>query len=120
MAVLVFRIQREAAMHEKEQIVWIPLADWLMIAATLAVLLLAILPLVTVGWSAVNKLASGACAAGSILVAGYVLAILAHYRLVFGTRRTGPRTNPEPAERFLVWLTMMLAALTFAGVLLLM
>jgi hypothetical protein len=116
---LSFRIQRELQMQEKEEICWIPKADWLLVAATLVALLLVILPIVALSWAAVNRLAAAACAASTIMIAGYVPSILAHYRLIFGRNRTGPRDNPEPSERFLIWLTALLAVLGFGSVLVL-
>lgn len=34
-----------------------------------------------------------------VLTFSYVPTILAHYRLILGGRRRGPRKNPEPPER---------------------
>jgi hypothetical protein len=119
-AMLFFRIQRELQMGREGEIVWIPVADWLLVCATLVSLLLVILPLVALSPAAgvLNRLPQAACAASSILVAGYILSILAHYRLLFGRKRTGPRYNPEPAERVLVFTTAALAAAVFAIILL--
>jgi hypothetical protein len=36
---------------------------------------------------------------------GYIFAILAHYRFLLGKERKGPRTNPEPAEKFVIIIT---------------
>jgi len=44
---LYFRIERELRMRKKEEIVWLPAADWLLVGATLVSLLLVIVPLVT-------------------------------------------------------------------------
>ena len=38
----------------------------------------------------------------------HVLAILAHYRLLFGRERRGERTNPEPTERWIVISTAVI------------
>lgn len=118
-AMLFFRIQRELHMGERDETVWIPQADWLLIAATLISIVLVILPLVSIDLrdSAVAKVPYSACAASSVLLAGYVLSILAHYRLLFGRKRSGPRDNPEPAERVLVVLTVVIAVPVFAAVL---
>jgi hypothetical protein len=118
-AMLFFRIQRELHMGERDETVWIPQADWLLIAATLISIVLVILPLVSLDLrgSKVAKLPYSACAASSVLLAGYVLSILAHYRLLFGRKRSGPRDNPEPAERRLVVLTSVIAMAVFVAVL---
>jgi hypothetical protein len=90
------------------------------VCATLVSLLLVILPLVAVTASAgiLHRLPAAACSASSVLVAGYILSILAHYRLLFGRKRAGPRSNPEPAEKVLVLMTGALAAALFAVILL--
>lgn len=116
-AMLFFRLQRENDMRQKGEPVWLPRADWLLVAATTLCLLLVIVPL-----TAFSGLRLPAAAAGSsaILVAGYVFAIMAHYRIFFvreglfwGSLREGPRHNPEPSERILVWITTSLAVLFF-------
>lgn len=114
-AMLFFRIQRELQMHEKDETVWIPSADWLLISATLISLLFVILPIVAISKDTMlaHKIAASACSASSILVAGYIFSILAHYRLLFGRNKGGPRDNPEPAERILVRLTIIIAAIVF-------
>ena len=113
-----FRIQRELHMGARNETVWIPQADWLLIAATLISIVLVILPLVSLNLrdSPVGKVPYSACAASSVLLAGYVLSILAHYRLLFGRKRSGPRDNPEPAERVLVISTVIIAVAVFAAV----
>jgi len=63
-----------------------------------------------------KALASAACAGGVILQVGYVPAILAHYRIVFGAKRTGPREKGEPIERLFVWLAFAAALAVFAAV----
>ena len=99
-AILIFRIQRELHMGEQGERVWIPLADWLIIIATLVSLLLVIIPLVTVDAASPHylKLPMAACGAAAVLVSGYVFAILAHYRIFFGRSRTGSRSLAEPLE----------------------
>jgi hypothetical protein len=59
---------------ERGERVWLPLADWLLVAATLPSLLCVIVPLVIFSGDRFPAAASGAAA---ILVAGYVLAVLA-------------------------------------------
>jgi hypothetical protein len=110
-AMLFFRIQRELTMHERVEILWIPWADWLLIGATLISLLAVILPIFL---SAGSRLPLAAITAATVLVAGYVIAILAHYRLFLGFGRQGPRTNPEPAEAIIVLMVLLTATLVFA------
>jgi hypothetical protein len=110
-AMLFFRIQRELEMHERAEIQWIPWADWLLILATLIALLAVILPIF---FSAGLRLPLAAASAATVLLAGYVLAILAHYRIILGFGRKGPRTNPEPGELVVVLLLLAAAAGVFA------
>ena len=118
-AMLFFRIQRELHMDERKEQIWIPWADWLLVAATLISLLAVLLPLVMLpGSSAALKIAIAACGASIVLVAGYVFAILAHYRLLWGKGRSGPRDNPEPAERALVYVTVLISTMCFVIILL--
>ncbi len=120
-AMLFFRLQRELQMSDKREVNWIPWADRLLIAATLVSLLAVILPLVA--FKAVpivtDRLPSASCAAAVIMVSGYIVGILAHYRLWFGTKRSGERSNPEPSERVVVFITIALAAGVFLAILIL-
>ena len=119
-AMLFFRIQRELQMREQLEFNWIPWADRLLIGATLTSQLLVVFPLVAFSATStvVVKCASAGCAAASLMAAGYVLGILAHYRLLFGKRRKGPRVNPEPAERVIVFAVVTAALLAFGKVIL--
>ena len=99
-AMLYFRIQRELHMRQQGERVWIPLADWLIILATLISLLLVIVPLIALDPKSPGylRLPMAACGAAAVLISGYVFAILAHYRIFFGASRTGPRSLAEPLE----------------------
>ena len=112
---LFFRIQRELQMTQQNEDIWIPWADWLLIAATLTSLILVILPIVGVGPESklVMKVAIAGCAASTTLVAGYILSVLAHYRLLFGKSRKGARENPEPVEKLLIRLTVGVSVVLF-------
>jgi hypothetical protein len=118
-AMLFFRIQRELQMTQQNEDIRIPWTDWLLIAATLSSLILVIVPLVALGPESklAMKVSLAACSASSTLVAGYIFSILAHYRLLFGRNRLGPRENPEPAERLLVRLTIIVSVLLFIVIL---
>jgi uncharacterized membrane protein len=118
-AILVFRLQRELQMQQETEVQWIPWADRLLILATLIALLLVLLPLVatTNRPGVMAHLPAAGCTAALILVAGYILAILAHYRLFLGAGRRGPRSNPEPAERVIVLAAGLIALLAFVWVL---
>lgn len=116
-AMLFFRIQRELEMQGRDEIIWIPWADWLLIVATLISLIGVLFPLLLLpAFPLIGRFIVAACGASVLLVAGYVLAILAHYRLLWGKCRSGPRDNPEPAERVLVYLSVVVSLLCFAGV----
>lgn len=114
-SILVFRLQREIEMHSAGEITWLPWADRLILLA--AILSLASVLLIVSGLfpSDAIKLASCALAASLILTIGYVLAVLAHYRFILSFGRSGPRKNPEPAERVIVLLCL---AATIATVIL--
>src|SRR5258708_39254179 len=109
-AMLFFRIQRENDMRQRGEVVWLPVADWLLVAGTVLCLLLVIVPVVTF---ANRTLPSAAAGAPALLVAGYIPAIMAHYRIVFGSQRTGPRDNPEPAEGAIALVTSVAAVAFF-------
>jgi uncharacterized membrane protein len=123
-AMLFFRIQRELDMGKQGERIWLPVADWLLVAATLMCLLFVLVPLVS--YSATKlpasaiKLSAAAAGSAAILVAGYVFSILAHYRILFGyerlfwgRRRKGARDNPEPSELLLSIATSAFAFLFF-------
>ena len=95
---------------KNKETIWLPAADWLLVGATLVSLLLVIVPLVTLPEVRIAAAASGAAA---IMVAGYVLAILGHYRIVFGQKRSGPRHNPEPSELLFVTVALVAAFCLF-------
>ena len=108
---LFFRIQRELRMQQKLERIWIPWADWLLLGATICSVVLVLLPLVLFPTSDTLgvRLPTAGCAASLACLAGYVLGILAHYRLLFGRGRSGARDNPEPSERVIVVLTIIAA-----------
>lgn len=114
-AMLVFRIQRELAMQKAGEMNWIPQSDWLLVWATEISLLLVLLPLLiaprTSRWIA---LPVAGCASACVLVAGYIPAVFAHYRLILSGKRSGPRANPEPSERLIVLATVVAAVLLAA------
>lgn len=116
---LFFRLQRGLETHERLETTWIPWADRLLAGATLVALLFVVLPLVamTNRPGVMADLPAAACAAATLMFAGYVLAILAHHRLFFGGKREGPGRNPEPAERVVVIVTLLLAVGAFLAVL---
>jgi len=115
---LYFRIQRELDMGNRGEINWIPWSDWLLIVAMMVSLVLCIIPLVLMPTAskAYRILPPASCASATILLAGYPFAILAHYRFIFRQRRAGPRTNPEPAERWTVFTTFVTAFTVFVWV----
>jgi len=119
-AMLFFRIQRELQIREKVEPQWIPWADRLLIGATLASVLLVLLPVLAFPQQEpALRTAVAVCAGLAILIAGYVFGILAHYRLVLGRHRntTHPeRENPEPAERVIVLVSLVLALFVVFGV----
>ncbi len=120
-SVLMFRIQRELYMQERhpESPSWLAWADYLVIVATMISLLFVVLPLVALPAPGKKTLAfaAGSCAAASVLLAGYPLAILDHYRIQIGAKREGERNQGEPIEKALVLGAAFIAVAAFAGVL---
>jgi hypothetical protein len=91
-AALMFRLQRELTLSDKDDQVptWITLADVLVILAVFAAFSAVLALLMSSKPSPTSlRAAAVASAAATILLAGYVPAILAHYRFLFwvGTPR---------------------------------
>jgi hypothetical protein len=111
--VITFRLQREAAMEKEGEPMWIARSDWLILLSILVSLLFVFFPLFFMPSQFAVVIARAGCFTAIVLQAGYIPSILAHYRLLFGKGRSGPRKNPEPKERQLVLLFMVLAFLAF-------
>jgi hypothetical protein len=126
-AAFVFRMQRELDMQKQKEWTWIPWADMLLIAATSCAILLVLLPMV-MGYRTEffgRRLPLAGCAAALVAVLGYIPAVLAHYRYLGGDPNWnhpsrpephGPRRrNPEPAEKWIVRTTAVLAIIAFGA-----
>jgi phosphoglycerol transferase MdoB-like AlkP superfamily enzyme len=116
--IIAFRIQREVAMDEKGERLWVPWADWLVLLAIALCVAFVIFLLARVTPCRI-AFASAAGASAIVLEAGYIPSILAHYRILFGKDRTKqrlPRERGEPAEMVFVTLTVVLAVIAFAFV----
>lgn len=126
--VLMFRLQRELTISDENwrlaqtdrevriMPTWIPLADYLIVAAVTVALVFAILPLLMSPepTRASLRLAATACTAATILLAGYVPAITAHYRFIYWLHKTrGPFLI---GEILLVFVTIVLAIVVSRGV----
>ena len=115
--VFMFRIQREIAVKEKGWPNWIAWADYLVLFS-IGLGLLAVVILLVIGPAkSADALASAACTAALVLQAGYLPAILAHYRIEIGKNRTGPREKGEPAERRFVYVSALIAVISVVLVL---
>jgi hypothetical protein len=117
-ATLPVRLQREIEMARRREITWIPWAERLVLCATLLSLVGVIIPLLLFEPTQLSlTTAKAATLLSVVFLAGYVPAILAHYRLMWSGGRSGPRENPEPSERFVVWITvsigLFLSIITF-------
>jgi hypothetical protein len=104
--ILLYRIQRENQMRAEQERVWLPWSDWPLLIAVMSSLLFVLVP--TAG-GYIPSFSSAVSVASSICLAGYIPSILAHYRIMFGASRHGPRNNPEPMERVFVILTAVAA-----------
>jgi len=112
-AVLVFRLRREVEMGDKGERIWVAFSDWLVIIAMGVAALFVILPLLAEDSASSGRLPKAAAALCVVLALGWVPSILAHYRLILGFSRTGPRRNPEPTEALLVFLSALVGVAMF-------
>ena len=118
--VLMFRVQRELTVEDKQKElkihreVWISWADYLIIATIKISLLLVVLPILVFKTqnAYLSALPSASCAAAVILVSAYPFAILAHYHMGIGGN-TSNRQKGEPIEIFVVVLAFFIAILTW-------
>ena len=111
--VLIFRLQRELRMREQGERTWVALADWLPIVAFLIAVLFVALPVLAVDPALRGPLPRAAAMLSLVLCLGWIPAILAHYRLLFGAHRTGPRRNPEPLEAVFVLASGLMGLVGF-------
>jgi hypothetical protein len=119
--VIAFRLERELKIEEQNQDKpeqnktrhWIPIADWLVIAAILMSFTFVVVPLVSSDLPSERtmRFASGVCSATAVMVAGYIPAILAHYNFIYGLKES--RTNPTLWEAIFVFLTLGSAGAAF-------
>lgn len=143
----VFRVQRELDMRERgnaeqerrvvpqaaeeraaetdQRPSWIPWADRLLIGTVTAAILLVLFPIALAGsisslWG--ERLPAAACSGSAIALAGYIPAILSHYRfgftypwIWFGKVNPMGRENPEPAERAIVIASAVLGVAAAVG-----
>lgn len=115
----VFRVQRELQLADEGQRRWIPWADRLLISVVTVTLLLVLFPIALAGRTASlwgERLPAAACCASTVALAGYIPALLAHYRfgpsparkwIWFGCR-LGDRSAGEPAEIAIVVASVVL------------
>jgi hypothetical protein len=114
--VFMFRIQRELYVLEvlKVQRLWLAWADYLTLASVALAVFGVIVPLLALPASARSfKISSAFCVSAFVLQAGYIPAVLAHYRIDLGASRAGPRSRGEPLERVAVIVSAVIALLTF-------
>ncbi|HLK09063.1 MAG TPA: hypothetical protein VKV30_14000 [Candidatus Angelobacter sp.] len=111
---IMFRVQREIHMGEEQnEVKWIAWSDWLIFGSVLLALFLAVIPLLAFSY---RSFAAAACTAAIILQAGYIPAILAHYRIDIGRGRDIkdlPRERGEPAEKWIVCVSGIVALVFF-------
>ncbi len=121
--VFLFRVQRELWVRDKhpEWPNWVSWSDYLALSSMVSALIFVIIPLVTFPNlpPLFKDIAAAACAASSVLLIGYIPAVLAHYRIEIGSNRVGPRGKGEPAERAWVIGIAVLATIIFLGIILL-
>jgi hypothetical protein len=117
--VFMFRIQREVSVQEKGWPSWLAWSDYLVISSVLLVACAAVIPLMAMAPAGgrTEAWASAACVAALLLQIGYIPAILAHYRIEIGTKRTGKRAKGEPAERWIFGVSFLVATVAFVWVL---
>lgn len=125
-SVFMFRIQRELRVREMhpDWPNWLAWADYLVIATIVLSVSLVVVPLVAFPEPTefVFSIAAGTCAATSLLLLAYPLAILDHYGIEIGgwRRKAGDnveiRHKGEPIERTIVVLASLIAALVFVTI----
>jgi hypothetical protein len=78
----------------------IAVADWLLLGATFTAIVLVLLPILHFDSELLGRrVPTAGCTAALVGLVGYVHALFAHYRLMFGSAgRPGARDNPEPPE----------------------
>lgn len=125
-AVIMFRLQRELNISDKNwerkskdsgaELIptWIPLADMLVVVAVLVALLLVVVPLLITQSEDVLTTSAAWCAVAMVLLAGYVPAIVAHYRFIFWLHESRPHFTI--IEAVIVVGTVIAAALVFDSV----
>jgi hypothetical protein len=105
------RLRQQAEMEKDSEPTWIAYSDWLILFSIFVSLLFVFFPLFLLPYQLAISIAHAGCFAAIVLQAGYIPSILAHYRLLLGKNRKGPRENPEPKERLFVWLSIAIAIL---------
>jgi hypothetical protein len=118
LTVIMFRVQRELWVQEKHSDWrnWVASSDFLIFVSLLLGVLVSVILLLPGLRPRAEAFASAACASALILQFGYIPAILAHYRIDMGRKRTEerkPRERGEPVERCFVYLFGFLAAAGF-------
>lgn len=111
-----WRVQREIAMSERGELVWLPPAEWMNLVALL-VIIGGVFVLPVLGVSEAASLARHSLALGLVLLAGYPFALAGHYGLM--NRGTVPSVGAPPEhqtwasrqETVAVTVTMLCAAL---------
>jgi|SRR5437773_11587171 len=100
---------------------WLAWADYLVVTSVGLAVFGATLPLLIfpAAGRTIMAIAAFSCAAALVLLAGYVPAILAHYRIELGARRKGPRERGEPIERWTVVASCICASMAFSATLIL-
>ena len=113
-----FRLERELKLFDKtDEPAWIPVSDWLLIAAIIISLVIVVVPLVSLSPPTDPSVARAraACAAAAIMIAGYIPSILAHYNFIYWLDKGKKRPNPTVPEAILVILTIAVAVLVYLG-----
>lgn len=109
-----WRIDRELRMEAESERVWFPLCDWLnLLSMMVTAAFVFVLPML--GWPTTDGalvLARTGFGLSVVLLIGYLLALIGHYRLFF------PRKGPRPLSTLQEWsaviVTLIFAALYVA------
>ncbi len=115
-AILLFRLARELYMGEQGERNWLAYSDRLVVGMCILTLVVLLLPVLGVeSRRATVLLSRSAILGGFVMLLGWVLGILAHYRFIGGKGRPRQRDNPEPLERTVVLVTTGIALLAVLG-----
>lgn len=120
--ILVFRLQRELGPDVPRESrtnapsPWIPMADWMLFACVVLLLVFTVLPILVEPKWLNNRVPQAACSAAIVLFTFYIPSIVVHYRRYFwrkGNCTDYTTVKPDHAERIVIGVACGFAAVVF-------